>query len=56
VDTCISLVSLYNILNLGECGQTMQTRQCPECGIAIGGQNHRAAAGQEVVRDLRDII
>ncbi|CAG8540805.1 10279_t:CDS:10, partial [Racocetra persica] len=32
---------------VGECGQTMQDRRCPRnCGRMVGGQHHRAAAGQ----------
>jgi hypothetical protein len=34
----------------------MQTRACPECGISIGGQNHRANAGQAVVHDLNELL
>ncbi|CAG8535691.1 30956_t:CDS:10, partial [Gigaspora margarita] len=29
-----------------ECGQTMQNWDCPKCGKTIGGQHHKAAAGQ----------
>ncbi|XP_066564198.1 NFX1-type zinc finger-containing protein 1 isoform X2 [Amia ocellicauda] len=26
---------------IGECGRPMQTSNCPECGVQIGGQDHR---------------
>jgi hypothetical protein len=30
---------------IGECGGAMETAKCPECGSAIGGQNHSLEAG-----------
>lgn len=28
---------------IGECGGAMETAKCPECGVVIGGQQHRLA-------------
>ncbi|KAK2766019.1 hypothetical protein FQN54_007534 [Arachnomyces sp. PD_36] len=30
---------------VGECGMPMQEARCPECGSAVGGQNHAPAQG-----------
>ena len=30
---------------IGECAGAMQASRCPECGSAIGGSQHRLAAG-----------
>ncbi|XP_028991062.2 E3 ubiquitin-protein ligase rnf213-beta [Betta splendens] len=30
---------------VGECGKPMETSTCPECGIKIGGNNHRSVPG-----------
>ncbi|KAI8936487.1 hypothetical protein NX059_006892 [Plenodomus lindquistii] len=30
---------------VGECGMPMQLARCPECGEAVGGQNHTPTAG-----------
>lgn len=30
---------------VGECGMPMEQARCPECGSAVGGQNHLPAAG-----------
>ncbi|KAK4141918.1 uncharacterized protein C8A04DRAFT_13673 [Dichotomopilus funicola] len=32
---------------IGECGMPMEIARCPECGEAIGGQNHMAMAGTQ---------
>ncbi len=34
---------------VGNCGQTMQIGRCASCGVPIGGQNHQALAGQQVI-------
>ncbi|KNG48654.1 nf-x1 finger and helicase domain protein [Stemphylium lycopersici] len=36
---------------IGECGMPMEYARCPECGAAIGGQNHTAVEG--VTRSTR---
>ncbi|KAH6847784.1 hypothetical protein B0I37DRAFT_151316 [Chaetomium sp. MPI-CAGE-AT-0009] len=36
---------------IGECGMPMERARCPECGEAIGGQDHMAMDGTE--RDMR---
>ena len=30
---------------IGECGLPMEQARCPECGAAIGGQNHAFLEG-----------
>ncbi|KAJ5422986.1 hypothetical protein N7445_011094 [Penicillium cf. griseofulvum] len=47
----------YNCVNghpfaIGECGMPMQQARCPECGAAIGGQNHTAVAGVSRAREM----
>ncbi|KAI3401213.1 hypothetical protein diail_11919 [Diaporthe ilicicola] len=44
---------------VGECGMPMEQARCPECGSAVGGQNHAPAEGvrhadaiEELARDL----
>jgi hypothetical protein len=37
---------------VGECGGPMQRATCPECGAAIGGEDHRAAAGNVARPDV----
>uniref|UniRef100_A0A3Q3AP92 RING-type E3 ubiquitin transferase n=1 Tax=Kryptolebias marmoratus TaxID=37003 RepID=A0A3Q3AP92_KRYMA len=34
---------------IGECGQPMQTSRCVDCGIEIGGNNHRAVQGFQIL-------
>jgi hypothetical protein len=34
-----------HVYAVGECGGPMQTATCPECGLGIGGTNHRVADG-----------
>jgi len=37
---------------IGDCGGAMERSVCPECGAAIGGADHRAAAGNRVNLDV----
>ena len=37
---------------IGECGMAMQRSVCPECGEAVGGQNHQAVEGVRHAHDL----
>ncbi|EAU29360.1 predicted protein [Aspergillus terreus NIH2624] len=37
---------------IGECGGAMELSRCPECGAAVGGQDHRTATGVTHARDL----
>ncbi|KAK1147006.1 hypothetical protein N8T08_002334 [Aspergillus melleus] len=39
---------------IGECGAAMQLSRCPECGAAVGGQNHQATAGVTHASDLEN--
>ncbi|XP_069477992.1 NFX1-type zinc finger-containing protein 1-like isoform X2 [Ambystoma mexicanum] len=34
-----------HLYTVGECGRPMEESSCPECGAAIGGQNHNPAQG-----------
>lgn len=36
---------------IGECGMPMERARCPECGAAIGGENHTLLEGN--ARDER---
>ncbi|KAM9393995.1 E3 ubiquitin-protein ligase rnf213-alpha-like isoform 2-T2 [Pholidichthys leucotaenia] len=33
---------------IGECGQPMETSRCLDCGVAIGGTNHRPVQGFQI--------
>ncbi|XP_037649475.1 E3 ubiquitin-protein ligase rnf213-alpha isoform X2 [Sebastes umbrosus] len=35
---------------IGECGQPMQKGQCLDCGVEIGGDNHRPVAGFQAMQ------
>ncbi|XP_070779019.1 E3 ubiquitin-protein ligase rnf213-alpha [Enoplosus armatus] len=35
---------------IGECGQPMQTSKCVDCGVEIGGNNHKPVPGFQVVQ------
>ncbi|KAG2420534.1 hypothetical protein HFD88_000146 [Aspergillus terreus] len=37
---------------IGECGGAMELSRCPDCGAAVGGQDHRTATGVTHARDL----
>ncbi|KAL4932604.1 putative NF-X1 finger and helicase domain protein [Aspergillus undulatus] len=37
---------------IGECGGTMQESMCPECGVPIGGSQHRLLEGVSRAEDL----
>jgi hypothetical protein len=37
---------------IGDCGGAVMVSTCPECGVRIGGANHRAAAGNVGIRSL----
>ncbi|KAI4175840.1 MAG: hypothetical protein LQ343_001453 [Gyalolechia ehrenbergii] len=39
---------------VGECGMPMQTARCPECGAAVGGNNHQPAAGVTLAADFEE--
>uniref|UniRef100_A0A7N4NKI3 Ring finger protein 213 n=1 Tax=Sarcophilus harrisii TaxID=9305 RepID=A0A7N4NKI3_SARHA len=40
--------------SVGECGAPMEHSRCVDCGARIGGENHRAVQGFNVVRDNVD--
>lgn len=40
---------------VGECGMPMQLAQCPECGAAVGGQEHRPAEGVQRDNDMENL-
>ncbi|XP_027705939.1 E3 ubiquitin-protein ligase RNF213 [Vombatus ursinus] len=40
--------------SVGECGAPMERSRCVDCGARIGGENHRAVQGFNVVRDNVD--
>ncbi|XP_063384092.1 NFX1-type zinc finger-containing protein 1-like isoform X2 [Cydia fagiglandana] len=37
---------------IGECGGAMQLSRCPDCGAAIGGQQHTLTAGNQHAREM----
>ncbi|KAK3385877.1 hypothetical protein B0H63DRAFT_523192 [Podospora didyma] len=37
---------------IGECGMPMEQARCPECGAAIGGQNHAFLAGVSRAKEI----
>lgn len=37
---------------VGECGMPMQTSRCPQCGAAVGGQQHQAFEGVRRAADM----
>ncbi|XP_077780215.1 E3 ubiquitin-protein ligase RNF213-like [Podarcis muralis] len=39
---------------IGECGRPMQRGFCVDCGVVIGGDNHRAVAGFQEARSIQD--
>ncbi|GES66835.1 P-loop containing nucleoside triphosphate hydrolase protein [Aspergillus terreus] len=41
---------------IGECGGAMELSRCPECGAAVGGQDHRTATGVTHARDLETAL
>ncbi|KAF9886780.1 hypothetical protein FE257_011157 [Aspergillus nanangensis] len=41
---------------IGECGGAMELARCPECGAAVGGQNHRTTAGVTRADDLENAL
>ena len=41
-----------HVYAIGECGGANQGGNCPECGSAIGGQNHRLADGNVVASEM----
>ncbi|KAK3095095.1 hypothetical protein FSP39_010254 [Pinctada imbricata] len=41
-----------HIYAIGECGGANQGGRCPECGSAIGGQNHALATGNQVATEM----
>ncbi|KAJ6020902.1 hypothetical protein N7540_006406 [Penicillium herquei] len=41
---------------IGECGGAMQLSRCPECGAAVGGQNHLTTAGVTHAHDLEQTL
>jgi hypothetical protein len=40
---------------IGECGGAMQTSKCPECGEAVGGDNHSLLATNRPARNFADM-
>lgn len=40
---------------VGECGMPMEQAQCPECGAAVGGHDHRNAAGVVAAVDIEEL-
>ncbi|KXT16524.1 hypothetical protein AC579_1326 [Pseudocercospora musae] len=43
-----------HLFTIGECGMAMELSRCPQCGAAVGGQNHRAAEGVTHARDIEE--
>lgn len=41
---------------IGECGGAMELSRCPECGSAVGGQNHLTTNGVSHAQDLEQIL
>jgi hypothetical protein len=41
---------------IGECGGAVQLSRCPECGAAVGGQDHRTTAGVTFAHDLENAL
>jgi hypothetical protein len=41
---------------IGECGGAMELSRCPECGAAVGGQEHETTAGVTHARDLENAL
>ena len=41
-----------HIYTIGDCGGAMERARCPECGAAIGGEQHRAEQGNAVRLDV----
>ncbi|KAL8671576.1 MAG: hypothetical protein Q9168_003920 [Polycauliona sp. 1 TL-2023] len=39
---------------VGECGMPMETSRCPQCGAAVGGQNHQAVQGVRRATDMEE--
>lgn len=39
---------------IGECGMPMELARCPECGAAVGGQNHSYVGGVTQARDIEE--
>ncbi|KAI9880245.1 MAG: hypothetical protein M1830_004589 [Pleopsidium flavum] len=37
---------------IGECGMPMETSRCPQCGAAVGGQDHDAVEGVTRAEDI----
>ncbi|MCJ1409741.1 hypothetical protein MMC19_003824 [Ptychographa xylographoides] len=41
-----------HLFTVGECGLPMQTSVCPQCGAAVGGENHRPVEGMTSAGEL----
>lgn len=41
-----------HVYAIGDCGGAMQQSKCPECGLAIGGDNHRLVSGNRVAPEM----
>ncbi|KAK3366563.1 hypothetical protein B0H63DRAFT_405475 [Podospora didyma] len=40
---------------VGECGMPMEMARCPECGAAVGGQNHAPTEGVRRAEDIDNL-
>lgn len=40
---------------VGECGMPMERARCPECGSAVGGQNHAPAEGVRHAHEMEEL-
>lgn len=43
-----------HLCSVGECGQPMEQSVCIDCGLPVGGRNHRPNAGFTAVQDIMD--
>lgn len=50
--TCIN----GHAFTIGECGGAMEETQCPECGAAVGGQNHTLAQGVRRADEMENLV
>ena len=45
-----------HLYSIGECGMAMQESVCPDCGAAIGGQNHRSLRGNRQIGQGNQVL
>ena len=41
-----------HIYCIGECGGAMEEAKCPECGVKIGGTQHRLVSDNSLASDM----